>query len=92
MLEHALPAVSWNPEIKTALWTKLAINCAINPLTGLEQIKTGNLLTKDLAEVLSSIIKELTQVMLAEGITCSFDELEASVIKVIQGQHKTTPQ
>lgn len=50
VLEHALPTVSWNPEIKTALWTKLAINCAINPLTGLEQIKTESLLTKDLAK------------------------------------------
>ena len=84
VLEHALPAVSWNPEIKTALWAKLAINCAINPLTGLEQIKNGDLADQRFSEVLSSIIKELTQVMLAEGIICSFDELEASVHKVIQ--------
>ncbi|MEZ8286168.1 2-dehydropantoate 2-reductase [Vibrio splendidus] len=88
VLEHALPAVSWNPEIKTALWTKLAINCAINPLTGLEQIKNGELTDKRFSEVLSSIIKELTQVMQAEGITCSFDELETSVNKVIQATAK----
>ena len=59
VLEHALPAVSWNPEIKTAL-----------------------------CEAMSSIIKELTQVMQAEGITCSFDELETSVNKVIQATAK----
>ncbi|MEZ9765355.1 2-dehydropantoate 2-reductase [Vibrio splendidus] len=88
VLEHALPAVSWNPEIKTALWTKLAINCAINPLTGLEQIKNGELADKRFSEVLSSIIKELTQVMHAESITCSFDELETSVNKVIQATAK----
>ncbi|MEZ8631676.1 2-dehydropantoate 2-reductase [Vibrio lentus] len=88
VLEHALPAVSWNPEIKTALWTKLAINCAINPLTGLEQIKNGELADKRFSEVLSSIIKELTQVMQAESIVCSFDELEASVNKVIQATAK----
>ena len=88
VLEHALPAVSWNPEIKTALWTKLAINCAINPLTGLEQIKNGELSDKRFSEALSSIIKELTQVMQAEGITCSFDELETSVNKVIQATAK----
>ncbi|WP_135385340.1 2-dehydropantoate 2-reductase [Vibrio tasmaniensis] len=84
VLEHAFPAVSWNPEITTALWAKLAINCAINPLTGLEQIKNGELADKRFREALSSIIKELTQVMLAEGITCSFDELETSVKHVIQ--------
>lgn len=88
VLEHALPAVSWNPEIKTALWTKLAINCAINPLTGLEQIKNGELADKRFSEVLSSIIKELSKVMLAEGITCSLDGLETSVNKVIQATAK----
>ncbi|OBS93363.1 2-dehydropantoate 2-reductase [Vibrio tasmaniensis] len=88
VLEHALPTVSWNPEIKTALWTKLAINCAINPLTGLEQIKNGELADKRFSEALSSIIKELMQVMQAEGITCSFDELETSVNKVIQATAK----
>ncbi|UPR46900.1 2-dehydropantoate 2-reductase [Vibrio cyclitrophicus] len=84
VLEHALPTVNWNPEIKTALWTKLAINCAINPLTGLEQIKNGELADKRFEDILSSIVKELTQVMQAEGIACSFDELEASVKQVIQ--------
>ncbi|CAK1819876.1 2-dehydropantoate 2-reductase [Vibrio crassostreae] len=83
VLEHALPSVSWNPEIKTALWTKLAINCAINPLTGLEQVKNGELVDQRFSETLNSIVHELTQVMQAEGITCSFDELEASVNKVI---------
>ncbi len=88
VLDNALPAVSWNPKITAALWTKLAINCAINPLTGLEQIKNGELADKRFSKVLSSIIKELTQVMQAEGITCSFDELETSVNKVIQATAK----
>jgi 2-dehydropantoate 2-reductase len=88
VLDDALPAVRWNPQIETALWTKLAINCAINPLTGLEQIKNGELADKRFSEVLSSIIKELSQVILAEGITCSFDELETSVSKVIQATAK----
>ncbi|MEZ8036475.1 2-dehydropantoate 2-reductase [Vibrio gigantis] len=84
VLEHALPAVSWNPQIKTALWTKLAINCAINPLTGLEQIKNGELADQKFGDTLSSIVEELTKVMQAEEIACSFDELEASVKQVIQ--------
>ncbi|NOJ13858.1 2-dehydropantoate 2-reductase [Vibrio splendidus] len=88
VLDDALPAVRWNPQIETALWTKLAINCAINPLTGLEQIKNGELADQRFSEVLSSIIKELTQVMMAEGITCSFDELETSVKQVIQATAK----
>ncbi|MEZ8040250.1 2-dehydropantoate 2-reductase [Vibrio sp. 1F263] len=88
VLEHALPSVNWNPEITTALWAKLAINCAINPLTGLEQIKNGELADQRFNEVLSSIVKELTQVMQAEGINCSFDKLETSVKHVIQATAK----
>ncbi|MEZ9657744.1 2-dehydropantoate 2-reductase [Vibrio sp. 10N.261.52.F3] len=83
VLNHALPEVSWNPEIKTALWTKLAINCAINPLTGLKQIKNGELSDHQFEGVLRSIVQELTEVMQAEGIACSFDELAASVKRVI---------
>ncbi|CAH6795165.1 2-dehydropantoate 2-reductase [Vibrio chagasii] len=88
VLDNALPAVSWNPEIHTALWTKLAINCAINPLTGLEQIKNGELSEPRFGNTLTAIIEELTQVMQAEGISCSFDELETNVNKVIQATAK----
>ncbi|MEZ9188134.1 2-dehydropantoate 2-reductase [Vibrio sp. 10N.286.52.F8] len=84
VLDDALPTVSWNPQIKTALWAKLAINCAINPLTGLEQIKNGELADQRFEGILSSIVEELTQVMQAEEIACSFDGLEASVKQVIQ--------
>ncbi|CAH6815334.1 2-dehydropantoate 2-reductase [Vibrio chagasii] len=88
VLNHALPDVNWNPEINTALWTKLAINCAINPLTGLEQIKNGELSEPRFGNTLTAIIEELTQVMQAEGISCSFDELETNVNKVIQATAK----
>ncbi|MFA0035408.1 2-dehydropantoate 2-reductase [Vibrio sp. 10N.261.52.A1] len=88
VLNHALPDVSWNPQIKIALWTKLAINCAINPLTGLEQVKNGELADQKFGDTLISIIEELTQVMQAEGISCSFDELETNVNKVIQATAK----
>lgn len=84
VLKHALPAVSWNPQIKIALWAKLAINCAINPLTGLEQIKNGELADQRFEGILSSIVEELTQVMQAEEIVCSLDGLEESVKQVIQ--------
>ena len=88
VLNHALPDVSWNPAINTALWTKLAINCAINPLTGLEQIKNGDLSKPRFGNTLIAILEELTQVMQAEGISCSFDELETNVNKVIQATAK----
>ncbi|MFA0098700.1 ketopantoate reductase C-terminal domain-containing protein, partial [Vibrio splendidus] len=83
VLDNALPAMNWNPQIKAALWTKLAINCAINPLTGLEQIKNGELAGQRFGDILSSVAEELTQVMQAEEIACSFDELEASIKQVI---------
>lgn len=70
VLEHALPTVNWNPEIKTALWTKLAINCAINPLTGLEQVKNGKLADQHFSETLNSIV--LAHASNAGGKYCLF--------------------
>ncbi|KOO09902.1 2-dehydropantoate 2-reductase, partial [Vibrio xuii] len=43
VFHHALPNSRWHPNIQEALWHKLAINCAINPLTALHQITNGEL-------------------------------------------------
>ncbi|HXH04441.1 MAG TPA: 2-dehydropantoate 2-reductase, partial [Candidatus Competibacteraceae bacterium] len=77
--------VQKDDDIKTRLWHKLAINCAINPLTALLGCRNGELL--DLPgerRVLRIICEEAAQVMAAEGIIGDAEELYARVCIIIE--------
>ncbi|UUM31136.1 2-dehydropantoate 2-reductase [Vibrio japonicus] len=88
VLHHALPNVSWNPNIQEALWHKLAINCAINPMTAIHQITNGELNSNNYSKELDRVINEVSQVMNAEGITTSLATLKETVYKVINATAK----
>ncbi|MEH0713795.1 2-dehydropantoate 2-reductase [Vibrio owensii] len=83
VMNHALPEVNWNPNINAALWTKLAINCAINPLTAIHQCKNGALAAPEFATELANITRELVEIMNKEGIKVDFDSLHTTVMQVV---------
>lgn len=83
VMNHALPEVNWNPNINAALWTKLAINCAINPLTAIHQCKNGELAAPEFATELANITRELVEIMNKEGIKVDFDSLHTTVMQVV---------
>ncbi|AUW05396.1 2-dehydropantoate 2-reductase [Vibrio campbellii] len=83
VMNHALPEVNWNPNINTALWTKLAINCAINPLTAIHQCKNGELAAPEFATDLANITRELVEVMNKEEIKVDFDSLHTTIMQVV---------
>jgi len=84
VFQHALPEVKWNHDILHALWHKLAINCAINPLTAIHQVTNGTLAQEEFSLLLSRVIDEVSQILAAEEITLSKKELEDSIFKVIE--------
>ncbi len=84
VMDHALPRVLWNNTIEQALWTKLAINCAINPLTAIEKITNGELSHPRYQVQLAALLDEVCQVLNAEGIPCQRAELTQTVNEVIQ--------
>ncbi|NVD07370.1 2-dehydropantoate 2-reductase [Vibrio sp. JPW-9-11-11] len=84
VFQHSLPQVKWNPDIVSALWNKLAINCAINPLTAIHQIPNGALTQTQYAATIQSVIDEVTQVMHAEGVNANSRQLANSVAQVIE--------
>lgn len=84
VLNHALPTVSWNPSIQLALWNKLAINCAINPLTAIHQCLNGALAEEKFRPTLDAVIDELVCVMQAEEIPVDKNQLTTTIDNVIR--------
>lgn len=65
VLHQVLPDVAWHDNIIPASWNKLAVNCAINPLTALYNCLNGEL--KNHRDEVVSICNEVAQVMEREG-------------------------
>lgn len=55
------------------LWKKLLINCVVNPLTGLLEVRNDLLSAEELDGIRNSIIKEFLEVAGKEGIHFDFD-------------------
>lgn len=80
----ALPDCTWEPAIEDALWRKLAINCAINPLTALHGCRNGQLGTDPaLARRVRALCREIARVSEAAGRGQAVVDLETTVFGVI---------
>ncbi len=80
-LHQALPDVAWHDFILPALWNKLAVNCAINPLTALYNCPNGEL--KNHYDEVASICNEVALVMQRDGHHTSSESLLCYVEQVI---------
>jgi 2-dehydropantoate 2-reductase len=72
---------NWTSEILGKLWRKLAINCAINPLTVLHNCRNGEL--RDQASAVSQLCRELTELLNACGQASAASELQRDVLHII---------
>ncbi|MCE0494345.1 2-dehydropantoate 2-reductase [Vibrio sp. DNF-1] len=84
VFHHALPNTEWTQDIYQALWHKLSVNCAINPLTAILQCKNGDLAKAQNQAMLSTIIDEISRVMQSEGIDIQKNRLRSQINTVIQ--------
>ena len=83
-LQQALPAVHWCDNIQRELWFKLAVNCAINPLTAIHGCRNGALAAPQFDETLQGICEEVAAVMNRLQLDTTATELRQRVDKVIE--------
>lgn len=83
-LALALGQAGWDEQIRTRQWQKLAINCAINPLTALHKLKNGELAGPRFADTLQQVCVEVADVMCAEGMQTTAEELRRRVMTVVE--------
>ncbi|MGR2709861.1 2-dehydropantoate 2-reductase [Pseudomonas sp. IB20] len=73
---------AWSTDILTRLWRKLALNCAINPLTVLYQCPNGGL--QDHQCEVATLCAELSELLECCGQPAAAEDLHNEVERVIQ--------
>ncbi|WP_043309088.1 putative 2-dehydropantoate 2-reductase [Pseudomonas sp. ML96] len=73
----------WSDEILEKLWRKLALNCAINPLTVLHDCRNGGL--RDWPDEVAGLCEELSELLHACGQGAAASDLHQDVLRVIDG-------
>lgn len=81
---RAVQPGSWDDDIRATLWLKLAINCAINPLTALHRCRNGELAKPPLATRVLELCDEIASVCTAAGFPITCADLHHRVREVIE--------
>lgn len=82
--QQALPASQWDTDITRSLWFKLAINCAINPLTAVNACRNGELARRpELAATVAALCDEIVAISTAAGNAGVAAGLHTEVARVI---------
>lgn len=84
LFDSALPPCIWHHDIFPALWTKLAINAVINPITAIKQIKNGQLADNCYRPQIVGVCREISLIMNKSGYPMDTDYLVAQVFEVIE--------
>jgi 2-dehydropantoate 2-reductase len=82
----AIEPCIWDMHITAALWSKLAVNCIINPLTAVHGCTNGALAQRrELATQVGALCEEVAQVSRAAGFADVAATLRQTVADVIAG-------
>lgn len=83
-LDDAALSPIWTPDISKAVWQKLLINIAINPICSISGVRNGALLENDLWEQSQEILQESLSVARASGINITGPEIQNLLIEVVE--------
>ncbi len=80
LLRHAGVATEVSPDIERLVWRKLAVNCAINPLSVLLGVPNGALAASPLGrDTLAGAAREVAAVAAARGLDLGVDPAELAL-------------
>jgi 2-dehydropantoate 2-reductase len=82
LLDTALPAVAWCDDILSKQWLKLAINCVINPLTAVFDIKNGEVANPEFTSIIGQVIDEIVAIGNTKDISLNKVQLLETVLLV----------
>lgn len=82
LLNAVLPETLWCDDIETKQWLKLAINCVINPLTAIYDIKNGEVSHEKFTETIKQLINEIVAIASFKGINLNKKQLFETVLLV----------
>lgn len=83
-LAPALGPLTVVTDIKPALWRKLAVNAAINPLTAILNCRNGELLAAQFQQKIRNIVTEVCAIAALEGVTLEPEPTLQHVQQVMQ--------
>ena len=70
-------------DIRKALWDKVILNAAVNPVTALLGLRTGELLADPgRVRIVARLVEEACAVAAAEGVACSGSEVHETIRRV----------
>jgi 2-dehydropantoate 2-reductase len=81
-LSDALNNVNWCANIKQKQWLKLIVNCVINPLTAIEDIDNGEILSARFEHRINAIIAELLLVAEKENVLFNATDLKQHILHI----------
>src|SRR5690606_31811199 len=73
----------WESDILPVLWLKLAVNCAINPLSALHDCPNGEV-PERAGAIFEPLLAELHALLSSEGVSLSLAELRERILAVIR--------
>ena len=65
--QRGVPDCQWEPDIRSVLLAKVALNAVINPLTAIHGVSNGDLFAPLLREITAQSIEEVQRLLLAAG-------------------------
>ena len=84
VLDLLIPPVSFEQNIHSVLWKKLAINAVINPLTAIHNVKNGVLANDAYSQTITDSINEIVSVANATGMHFTTQQVSEWVYTVIE--------
>ena len=85
-----------SPDIRVELWTKLAMNCAVNAISALGQVPYGKMAERaEIRAMIAGLVNETVMVARAEGIALPAQDYVTAAFRLIDsmpGQYSSTAQ